>query len=464
MILCVRNGFVQNPANKRTIPPKSRRDTHETLRSEAGWWADTGERMDVLIEDGIIRSMKEPGGTYSDDVTVIDATGKWVVPGFVDLHVHFRDPGFTEKEDIESGCRAAARGGFTTVCCMPNTKPVIDNEETVRYVDLWGTRACGVNLFPVSAITKEQKGKDLVDVARLIDLDTRCKALTGKGIAALSEDGKTVSDVRLMQRAMELAEEFDLPVFAHTEEESLAGGVMHRGRRAWELGLPGIPAEAEEIIVARDILLAKNTGCRLHLCHISTRGSVDLIRLAKSWGVSVTAETAPHYFTLTESSVMKEHGMAKMNPPLREAADVEAICAALEDGTLDVIATDHAPHTESEKKLGMERSPFGIVGLETAFALGYTYLVKAGILSPEELIRKMSLNPARILGLDRGVIAPGKAADLAVVDVNEPYYIDPAEFHSKGRNTPFAGMRVFGRILCTIANGKVVYDDRWTDR
>ncbi|MDD2484824.1 MAG: dihydroorotase [Eubacteriales bacterium] len=464
MILCVRNGFVQNPANKMTTPVKGRRAAQEPLGAEAGWWADTGERMDVIIEDGIIRSMKEPGGTYSDDVTVIDATGKWVVPGFVDLHVHFRDPGMTEKEDISSGCRAAARGGFTTVCCMPNTKPVIDSEETVRYIDLWGSRACGVNLFPIASITKEQKGKDLVDIARLAELETRCKSLTGKGIAALSEDGKTVADVRLMQRAMELAEEYDLPIFAHTEEESLAGGVMHRGRKAWELGLSGVPSEAEEIIVARDILLAKNTGCRLHLCHISTRGSVDLIRLAKSWGLSVTAETAPHYFTLTESSVMRENGLAKMNPPLREAQDVEAICAALEDGTIDVIATDHAPHTESEKRLGMERAPFGIVGLETAFALGYTYLVKAGILSPEELIRKMSLNPAKILGLDRGVIAPGKAADLAVIDVSEPYRIDPTEFHSKGRNTPFGGMRVYGKILFTIADGKVVYDDRSVNR
>ena len=463
MILCVRNGFVQNPANKDKTISKNKKITEIGFGAEAGWWADTGERMDVLIEDGIIRSMQAPGGTYSDEVQVIDATGKWVVPGLVDLHAHFRDPGSPEKEDIESGCRAAARGGFTTVCCMPNTKPVIDSDETVRYVDLWASRANGVHVFPISAITKEQAGKELVDIRSLVELPTRCQELTGKGIAALSEDGKTLTDIRLMQRAMELSEEYDLPIFSHTEEQSLAGGVMHRGRKAWELGLSGVPSEAEEIIVARDILLAKNTGCRLHLCHISTKGSVDLIRLGKSWGLNLTAETAPHYFTLTESSVVKENGLAKMNPPLREAQDVEAILEALSDGTIDVIATDHAPHTEAEKRLGMERSPFGIVGLETAFALGYTYLVKAGILSAEELIRKMSLNPARILGLDRGVIAPGKAADLAVIDVTEPYRIDPAEFASKSRNTPFGGMRVFGKVGCTIADGKVVYDDRPTD-
>lgn len=440
-------------------PAKSRRIAEAGAGREAGWWADTGERMDVIIEDGVIKSMQAPGGLYSDDVTIVDATGKWVIPGLIDLHVHFRDPGNPEKEDIASGCLSAARGGYTTVCCMPNTKPVIDSEETVRYVDLWASRACGVNVFPVAALSKEQLGRELVDIKKMVELDTRCMAMTGKGIAALSEDGKTLVDIKLMIKAMEAAEEYDLPIFSHTEEPSLAGGVMHRGRRAWELGLPGVPSEAEEIIVARDILLAKNTGCRLHLCHISTAGSVDLIRLGKSWDLNITAETAPHYFTLTEKSVVKENGLAKMNPPLREAHDVEAIRDALADGTIDIIATDHAPHTEAEKNLGMERSPFGIVGLETAFALGYTHLVKTGILTPEELIRKMSLNPAKILGIDRGVIAPGKAADLAIVDVHEPYSIDPNEFASKSRNTPFAGMRVFGKVQCTIANGKVVYHD-----
>ena len=272
MILCVRNGFVQNPANKPTIPAKSKRAAQAALGSEAGWWADTGERMDVLIEDGIIRSMKEPGGTYPEEVTVIDATGKWVVPGFVDLHVHFRDPGQQEKERHRKRLPRRGAGRLYDGLLHAQYQACDRQRRDGEIYRPLGERACGVNVFPIAAITKEQKGKELVDIGRLSETETRCKTLTGKGIAALSEDGKTVADVRLMQRAMELAEEYDLPIFAHTEEPSLAGGVMHRGRKAWELGLTGVPSEAEEIIVARDILLAKNTGCRLHLCHISTRG------------------------------------------------------------------------------------------------------------------------------------------------------------------------------------------------
>lgn len=412
---------------------------------------------DLIIENGIVRRIlphkettpRERAEAASGADEVINAAQSWVVPGLIDLHVHFREPGFEYKEDIESGAAAAARGGFTTVCAMPNTKPVIDSEETVAYVNRKAALACGVHVLPIGAITRGEAGAELTDFAAM-------KQAEGGGICALSEDGKSVMDSRLMRDAMRKAKECGLKIFSHTEDAALAaGGAVNEGETAVRLGVAGIPPEAEEIIAARDILLAKNTGCPLHLCHISTKGSVELIREAKRRGIPVTAETAPHYFLLTDEDV--ENANFKMNPPLRSREDREAIIQGLADGTLDVIATDHAPHSCEEKARPIAQAPFGIVGLETSFALSYTALVKTGILTPLELISRMSLRPAEILGVEKGDLSPGKAADYTIIDVEQEYRIDPGQFASKGRSTPFTGKAVFGVIRRTVAGGKTVF-------
>ncbi len=440
MRLCVKNAYILSPVNEL-----------EGL-------------FDILIEDGIITGLsgaEEAEGSEGYDI--IDAKGNLTVPGLIDLHVHFREPGETHKEDIESGCKAAARGGFTTVCCMPNTLPPIDGEDDVLYVDEKARQnRIGVNVLVVSAVTKGQQGQEIVNIEGLSSLQsTRCAALSGRGIAAISEDGKSVADAGLMMKAMARAKKCGLPVFSHAEEASLSSGFINEGVRAEELGIPGIPAEGEEIIMARDILLSKNTGCQLHLCHVSTKGSVDLIRLGKKWGLSVTAETAPHYFVLTDESVA--NGNRKMNPPLRSEADVRAIKEALYDGTIDAIATDHAPHPPKEKEQALDKAPFGVIGLETSFAASYTYLVREGLLTPMKLIERMSVVPAKILGIDRGIIEIGKAADLAVIDIKKDYRVDAKDFVSKARNTPFEGMRLWGKVRHTIADGKVIYSDRSSD-
>ena len=439
MRYCIRGGLVISPAN------------------------NIEQKRDIFIENGLIAKLTEPGKELPEDAQTIDAKGKWIVPGLIDLHVHFRDPGQTHKEDAVSGCHAAAAGGFTTVCCMPNTVPAMDNAEILKYLDDKGKKMCGVNLLMVSAITEGLKGISLTDQKALTAIPTRCAELTGKGVAAISEDGKSVDETALMLEGMKLAAELDLPVFSHAEERALSGGVMNLGARSAELGVRGIPPEAEELIVARDILLAGYTGCRLHLCHISTKGSIEQIRLGKSRRIRVTAETAPHYFTLTEEAVNIENGLAKMNPPLRSREDRDAVIDALKDGTIDAIATDHAPHSAEEKEVPLTEAAFGIVGLETAFALGLTVLVKKGRLTPSQFIKKMSTAPAEILGIDRGMIAPGSAADLAILDVDREYVINPSAFLSQGRNTPFGGMKVYGKAVVTIAGGKVVYHDRSFD-
>ena len=399
---------------------------------------------DLWIEDGKVSYI----GT-KDEVAdeVIDASGKWVVPGLIDLHVHFRAPGFEHKEDIESGARAAAKGGFTTVCCMPNTNPVIDNECVVEYIHAMASKACGVNVLPVGAITKGQEGESLADIGKM----------KAHGICALSEDGKTVMDSGLMKKAMSYAKPFDLVILDHTEDKQLTGGAMNAGENAQLFGIKGIPREAEEIIVARDILLAKYTGCRLHLCHISTEGSLEIIRFAKAQGVQVTAETAPHYFTLDDSILGDYDTNKKMSPPLRTKKDVEAIKRALQDGTLDVIATDHAPHHYDEKNVEFEKAPFGIVGLETSFSLSYTQLVKSGLLSKMALIERMSTKPAEILGIDKGNIEVGKIADITLLDPDTTYTITKETFAGKSKNSPFIGMEVQGQVERTIVAGKTVY-------
>lgn len=379
---------------------------------------------------------------------VIDAAGKYIMPGLIDLHVHLREPGYEYKETILTGSEAAAAGGFTTICAMPNTMPALDNPEAIRFV-LEQAKLSLVNIYPIGAITIGQEGNELTDISELIEA----------GAIGISEDGKSVIDTLLYAKAMEQAARLGTLVFAHCEDKSLAAkGVINAGDKAKELGVEGISNAVEDIIVARDIILAKETGARLHLCHCSTKGSAEILDMAKRNGLNVTGETCPHYFTLSDEDIPGDNSNYKMNPPLRGPKDVEAIINALKNDILDVIATDHAPHSLEEKEQTISKAPFGIVGLETAFSITYTELVKTGILSLKQLVEKMSLNPAKILGIERGCIGEGKLADIIIIDPNEEYVIDKKDFLSKGNNTPFHGRKVYGRVLYTIVSGEVKYE------
>jgi dihydroorotase len=422
MITCIQNG--------RLVNPKTNQD----------------EVADLWLQGDKIIAIGKGQDLQADKV--IDATDKWVIPGIIDLHVHLREPGFEHKETIETGCLAAAKGGVTTMCCMPNTDPVIDNECVVEYINSMAKKANGVNVLPVGAITKGQKGEELSNIGKM----------KKHGICGISEDGKTVMDAALMKKAMLYAKPLDVMIFSHTEDHALAGGAMNAGESAQLFGIKGVGREAEEVIVARDIILAKYTGCKLHLCHISTEGSLEIIRMAKQMGIQVTAETAPHYFSLDDSLLSDYDTNKKMNPPLRTKRDIEAVKRALKDGTLDVIATDHAPHHYDEKNVEFEKAPFGVVGLETSFAASYTYLVEEGILSPLELIERMSTKPAEILGIDKGTLEVGKVADIAIVDVNKTFTVDSSTFVSKGKNTPFEGMQLKGEVTHTFVNGKLIFE------
>lgn len=420
MKICIQNGRIINPATQ------------------------TDQVNDLWIEDGRVQFIGKKSEQADE---VIDATGKWVVPGLIDLHVHFRTPGFEYKEDMISGTRAAAKGGFTTVCCMPNTNPVIDNECVVEYIYAMANRANGVHVLPIGAVTKGQQGEQLSDIGKMKE----------HGICAISEDGKTVMNSGLMKKAMNYMKTFDLVMMSHTEDTTLTGGAMNAGENAQRFGIKGIPREAEEIIVARDILLAKYTGCKLHLCHISTEDSVEIIRFAKSKGIPVTAETAPHYFTLDDHILEDYDTNKKMSPPLRTQKDVKAIQQALADGTLDVIATDHAPHHYDEKNVPFEVAPFGIVGLETSFSLSFTQLYQTGILSAMALIHKMSYKPAQIINSDKGDISTGKVADITIIDPNATYTVAEDTFVGKSKNSPFIGMTLQGEVIQTLVSGKTIY-------
>lgn len=410
------------------------------------------EVTDVLIEDGVIGAIGQVDEQILEDrdVKIIDASGKLVVPGLIDLHVHLREPGFEHKENIESGCKAAAKGGVTTMCCMPNTNPVIDNECVVEYINTMARRANGVKVLPVGAITKGLEGEELSNIGQMKD----------HGICAISEDGKTVADAGLMKKGMSYAKPFNLPIFSHTEDRTLSGGAMNGGTNAQIFGIKGIGRDAEEVIVARDIILARTTGAHLHLSHMSTKGSIDLIEMGKKvWGMkNLTAETAPHYFILDDSILGDYDTNKKMSPPLRTSEDVEAMKMALKSGIIDVIATDHAPHHYDEKNVEFEKAPFGIVGLETSFALSYTHLVKTGILTIQELLEKMSYNPAKIINSPAGRIEVGAPADITIIEVDTPYTINKETFVSKAKNTPFDGMEVYGDVQMTLVDGKIVYE------
>ncbi len=438
MKLLIKNGRVINPATQQD------------------------EIQDVLIEDRRILQVGTAGSLkaeqkYADtdpqaEMKVVDATGCFVMPGFVDLHVHFRDPGLTYKEDIETGAKAAARGGVTTVCAMPNTKPVVDSVETLNYVQKKAKDKAVIHVEQLSAVTIGQEGTRLVDM----------KGMADKGAIAFSEDGKSVMDSALYAEAMKQAAELGAVIMAHCEDKALVrGGVLNEGVASERFGVPGITNSVEDIITARDIFLAKDHGTTLHLCHCSTAGSVELVRMAKRMGISVTAEVCPHHFTLTDADIEKEDANYKMNPPLRSETDVQALIRGLQDGTMEVISTDHAPHSREEKAKGFLEAPFGIVGLETSASLTYTALVATGLLSPMQMAEKMSWNPAKVIGIqeERGSIEVGKLADIVIFDPDTEYVVDTEKFASRGKNTPYEGKQLKGQVIMTICEGRIVYQD-----
>ena len=406
------------------------------------------EIADVYIEDGIIQKVGKIKGEKAGQV--LEADGCYVMPGLIDLHVHFRDPGQEKKEDIATGGKAAAKGGFTTVLAMPNTHPVIDTASRVGYVHHKAEELSPIKILQAGAITKGQKGEELADIEEMIQA----------GIPAISEDGQSVMNSQLYRQAMRIAKENDIPVMAHCEDGPMRGkGCMNDDERAAALGLPGISNVVEDIIVARDIFLSKDTGAHLHLCHCSTKESMRMLAGAKKDGLPVTGEVCPHHFTLCSEDIPGDNPNYKMNPPLRRREDKEAILEALKSGVVDAISTDHAPHTAAEKSGSMRDAPFGIVGLETSVALTITELVDKEIITPMQMAELMSYNPAKILRLDRGSLREGKAADVVVIDPDEAYTIDARTFVSKGKNTPFHRRKVKGRVKVTICGGEIVYQD-----
>lgn len=409
-------------------------------------FADEVKAADILLENGKIAKIGK--NLKADGAEVIDAAGLTVFPGLIDMHVHLREPGFEYKEDIASGSAAAVAGGFTQVCCMPNTDPVCDNAAVVGYIAARAKEVGLCKVHPIGAITRGEKGETLSEMGKMKDA----------GAVAVSDDGKPVANARMMRLAMEYASDFGLICLSHCEDKDLVdGGVVNEGYNSTLAGLKGIPRAAEEIMLAREIILAETLHKRAHICHVSTKGGVHLLREAKARGVQITAETCPHYFTLTDDVVTSFDANTKVNPPIREAEDVAAIKEGLRDGTLDCIVTDHAPHHVDEKNVEYNLAAFGISGIETSFSLSYTYLVKGGVLSLSELADRMSAAPARILHLEGGKIAEGEVADLMLADLNAEYVIDSKKFVSKGKNTPFGGLKVSGKVLCTIVDGDVKY-------
>jgi len=401
--------------------------------------------FDVLVEDGIIKAIDTNIDTQGAEV--IHAQGKIVTPGLIDVHVHLREPGFEYKETIHTGVKAAVAGGFTAVCCMANTNPVNDNQEVTRYI-LKRATECGLaRVYPIGAVSKQLKGEELACIGELKEA----------GVVALSDDGNPIVNSGFLRRALEYAKYFNLPIISHAEDRSLApAGVMNEGKISTLLGLPGIPAISEEIMVFRDIKLAELTNWHIHIAHVSTAGSIELIRRAKEKKIKVTAETCPHYFTLTEEAAKEFNPNTKVSPPLRTATDVEAIKRALKEGIIDIIATDHAPHQFLEKEVPFEQAPSGIIGLESALPISLK-LVEEGMLTWPQLITKMSYAPAKVFNLPGGSLKPGNLADITIIDPNFSYKIDVNQFYSKGRNCPFHGWEVKGKAIMTIISGNIVY-------
>ena len=404
--------------------------------------------MDILVENGQIAAI----GAHLEDpeAQVLDASGMAVSAGLIDMHVHFRDPGFTEKEDIITGSRAAAHGGFTTVTCMPNTRPTVDSPEMVQYVYDRAKEGSGVHVLPIAAVSMGEKGAVLTDA----------KALKQAGAVALSDDGVPVQSANLMRDALICASRQQLAVLTHCEDADMVKNyAVNEGRISRQLGIPGRPAIAEEIMVMRDAMLAEETQTAVHICHISTGRAVDIVRKYKKKGVKITCETCPQYFTLNQREILEQGAMARVNPPLRTSRDVAAVLAGVKDGTIDCIVTDHAPHTAEEKARGLEKAPSGMVGLETSLGITLTQLYHTGEMTLPEIIAKMTVNPARILNLDCGRLSAGSAADLTIFDPNEEWVVDAEKFASKGRNTPFNGKTLKGKVKYTIVGGKIIYQD-----
>lgn len=413
------------------------------------------EPADILVEDNrikkiYVKSKNENSDAVQSGQEVIDATGCYVMPGFIDLHVHFRDPGLTYKEDIATGGAAAARGGVTTVCAMPNTKPVVDSTDTLQYVIDKADREAPVHVKQLSSITKGMEGTSLVDMQAMLDA----------GAVAFSEDGKSVMDIKLYREAMKNAAKLGAVIMAHCEDKDLVGnGVLNEGVASEKYHVDGISNSVEDVITARDILLAAETGAKLHICHCSTKGTVELMRMAKRLGADVTAEVCPHHFTLADADIKVADSNYKMNPPLRTKEDVQALIEGLVDGTMDCISTDHAPHSDEEKKAYFDKAPFGIVGLETSAALTYTKLVDTGLMDIMDMAKKMSHNPAKVIGIDGdyGKLTEGAVADIVVFDPGAEWTVDVNDFASKGHNTPFNGMLLKGKVMATICEGKQIY-------
>jgi len=415
-----------------------------------------GKEADVFVKDGkIAKIARESKVTLKEiaalpEENILDAEGKIVCPGLVDMHVHFREPGFEGKETIRTGCRAAAAGGFTTVCCMPNTSPVIDNEETIKFI-LSRAEKADARLFVVGAITKDLKGAELAEIGDLVK----------GGAVAITDDGNYLQNPEMMRMALEYASMFDIPIITHAEDEYLCGGgVMNESYEGTRLGMKGRPAVGEVIAVLRDVKLCQFVGGRLHVAHVSTAGAVEAIRQAKKEGVNVTAEAAPHHFTLTDDEIGKEFNTnLKVNPPLRTRKDVDAVIEGLVDGTIDCIASDHAPHSAEDKDVEFDQAPSGMIGLETTLGLVKTYLVDKGYLSWADAIRKMTVAPARILGLPVGSLEKESDADITVIDPDKKWTVKAKDFHSKSQNSPFIGWKLSGKVTQTILGGRIVYPE-----
>ena len=441
MLTLIKNGYIIDPAS-------DREGIYDLLIED-----DRIKLVEEHIPDEMLIELHEAKAFSKESdqkVIIIDASGKYVMPGFIDLHVHLREPGYEYKETIKSGSMAAAAGGFTTICPMPNTNPPIDSPEGIKLILDKAKEDSLVNILPVGCITLGQEGKVLADIG----------AMAEAGAVAISEDGKSVMDTSIYEKAMKEAANAGILVFAHCEDKALVNkGVINAGQKADELNLPGISNAVEDVITARDIILAKETGAKLHLCHVSTSDSAAMIKLAKMEGLSVTGEVTPHHFTLSDEDIPRDDGNYKMNPPLRSLKDLEALKEAIKDNVIDAIATDHAPHSREEKFTSFTKASFGIVGLETAFALTMTELVKPGLISPRQMVEKLSANPARILNISKGCIAKGWIADLVIADPEAVYNIDPRQFHSKAKHSPLDGRKVTGRITHTFVSGKLKYHD-----
>lgn len=423
MKLLIKNGIVIDPAN------------------------DIEEKLDIFINNGLISRI---GKNITDkDAKIIDAKGCIVTPGFIDMHTHLREPGFEYKETIESGSKAAAKGGFTTICCMPNTNPPIDDQAMVEFINMKSKQIGLVDVLPIGTITKAREGKELAPIGELYRA----------GAVAISDDGDCVINSEIIRRALQYTQMFDIPIIEHCEDISLTSeGVMNEGYYSTLLGLKGIPAASEEIMVARDILLAKDFGGRLHIAHVSTEGSVEIIRWGKKLGVNVTAEVTPHHFTLDDSMLQTYDTNYKMKPPLRSKTDIKAIKKGLKDGTIDVIATDHAPHAELDKHVEFNIAADGIIGLETAFPLIISELVNNKVLNLKEAIAKITINPAKILKLKKGTLTEGEIADIVIANLEKEILITEDFFASRSSNSPFIGMKLKGSIEKVIKNGKIIYE------